>query len=178
MTWERIHHRDTRGVELADRHYSRQTIGAPEYTRPGFKVTLACFDGPRVTALWASQKPKDGIERSDGLTAWDCSIFRNESSERGSDLIRAAVAITLGAWGDPPPDGFVTTVDPYKVAPTMVRGYPVWGWVFYKAGFKFLKITSARKLHMLQLPRVDLLRIEPKFVEWEKGPIFQLQEVA
>ncbi len=42
-------------------------------------------------------------------------MFRNESAIRSSDLIREAVAITRQIWGEPPPIGMVTFVDPAKV---------------------------------------------------------------
>jgi hypothetical protein len=53
-------------------------------------------------------------------------------------------------------DGFVTTVDPRHVAPTMRRGKPVYGYCYIKAGWRFLRITSERQLHMLQLPASEI----------------------
>ena len=40
-------------------------------------------------------------------------------------------------------------IDPRKVKPTMFRGYPVWGWCFYKAGWKFVAVGKGGK-HVLE----------------------------
>ena len=50
-------------------------------------------------------------------------------------MIRQAVAATRSHYGEPPKIGMVTFVDRTKVAPTLVRGKRVFGWVFRKAGF-------------------------------------------
>ncbi|MFZ1411690.1 MAG: hypothetical protein WAS07_09550, partial [Micropruina sp.] len=122
--------------------------------------------------LWASQRPDpaSGVPRADGLDAWDCSIFRIEQRTRpASELIIAAVAITVAIWGAAPRDGFVTTVDPRYVAPIIRRSKPVWGYSYLRAGWRFLRITKERKLHMLQLPAAECPR--PVAWEWER-PIF------
>lgn len=154
--WVRIDHADPRAVAMADRHYSRQTPGSPEFTRPGHKIVLLHYDAAGApAALWASQRPDpaSGIRRADGLDAWDCALFRVETrTVPASDLIREAVAVTAATWHPLPADGFVTTVDPRYVAPTMRRGNPVYGYCYLKAGWSFLRITSERKLHMLCLP--------------------------
>jgi hypothetical protein len=170
--WYRIDHADPRAVAMADRHYSRQTPGSPEFTRPGNKIVLLHYapDGS-AAALWASQRPDpaSGVPRSDGLEAWDCSIFRIEQrTVPASALIRAAVGITASVWGAAPRDGFVTTIDPRHVAPTMRRGKPVYGYCYLMAGWRFLRITSERKLHMVQLPAAD---IAPLSWVWDR-PIF------
>lgn len=77
---------------LADRHYSRQKVGSPQFCRPGRNLVLRAKDGNAVWVTWS------GI-RDDGLDAWECTIFRNESDHRSSDLIREAVEITLQEWG-------------------------------------------------------------------------------
>lgn len=104
--WQRLHHMDVRAREMADDHYSRQTPGAREFTRPGNKIVLGHFDaGGVLRAIWASQRPDpgSGVKRADGLDAWDCSIFRRvDGAALASDLIREAVAVTLAIWGAPP----------------------------------------------------------------------------
>lgn len=46
MRWLEVHKGDTRCRLLADGHYSRQTPGAPMFTRPGYSQVLY-LDGPR-----------------------------------------------------------------------------------------------------------------------------------
>jgi hypothetical protein len=164
--WYEVHHMDVRARLMADRHYSRQKPGTPEFTRPGNKIVLLHFgDDGNPVALWASQRPDpdSGISRSDGLDAWDCSIFRNEGARvLSSELIREAVAITWGKWGNVPPlDGFITTVDPKHVKPTMVRGRPVWGYCFLRAGFVDIGRTKKRNLVLLQFDLAQLCQVEP-----------------
>jgi hypothetical protein len=177
--WQRVSHLDPRARAIADRHYSRQTVGAREFTRPGNKIVLLCFDAAnRPLALWVSQRPDpaSGVARLDGLDAWDCAYFRNEGSlVKASVLIREAVAITVGIWGpggqegpvSVPADGFVTTVNPHRVAPTMRRGEPTWGYCFQRAGWIVRpERTKARDLVMLQLPATDLAGVAPVVVPW------------
>lgn len=162
--WKHVHHLDVRARLLADRHYSRQTIGAPEFCPPGNKIVLL---GLNDDALWVSHRPdpKAGLElkRMDGYDYFDNSYFRNESGERASDLIRQALAITRFLWQDyDPPDGFHTFVNEAKVRPTIVRGKPVYGWVFQKAGFVLsAERTKERGLLRYVMPLDDYLRIEP-----------------
>jgi hypothetical protein len=86
-----------------------------------------------------------------------------------STLIRAAVSITWGLWQDVPPrDGFITTVNPRKVAPIQRRGRPLWGYSFLKAGWHLLpEVTKERKLILWQLPLSQLQQIEPTEPRYE-----------
>lgn len=36
--WKRIDHTDPRALEMADRHYSRQSPGTPEFMASGHKI--------------------------------------------------------------------------------------------------------------------------------------------
>lgn len=164
--WHEVHHMDVRARLMADRHYSRQKPGTPEFTRPGNKIVLLHFDDDwNPVALWASQRPDPNSDavRADGLDAWDCSIYRNEEAKvKSSDLILEAVQITWARWGNVPPlDGFVTTVDPKHVKATMVRGRPVWGYCFLKAGFVDIGRTKRRNLVLLQFDLAQLVQLEP-----------------
>lgn len=67
--------------ELADRHYSRKTVGAALFMGPGKKVVLRNPEGTWVFA-WIKSK-----FRKDGQTGWECSIFRNESERLSSEII-------------------------------------------------------------------------------------------
>jgi hypothetical protein len=176
--WYRVHHRDRRAVTMADRHYSRQHPGTPEFTRPGHKIVLlhVAPDGTPA-ALWASQRPApgSGAVRADGRDCWDCSIFRVEArTVPASALIREAVAITWGKWREiPPSDGFITTINPRKVQPVMRRNRPLWGYCFLKAGWRLLpELTRARKLVLWELPISQLAQVEP--VE----PMYESRQLA
>jgi hypothetical protein len=73
------------------------------------------------------------------------SLFRNEGAGLSSELIREAVAVTRGIYGDPPPLGMVTFVDADK---TRRKRDP--GRCYVKAGFKHVGFTKGG-LHALQL---------------------------
>lgn len=136
-SWICTHKGDVSGRLLADRHYSRQTIGHPMYTRPGRNLVLRTALGDAVWATW------DGI-RDDGLKAWECTIFRNESGELSSKMISDAIDATLAEWGKPPKDGFITYVAADKIRSTNP------GCCFKKAGWKQIGKSKKRKLVLLQ----------------------------
>ena len=122
---------------LADRHYSRQTIGHPQFCRPGRKLVLRTA---LADALWVTYH---GF-REDKREAWECTIFRNESKYLSSELIKYAITATLAEWGPPPRDGIITYVDPSKVRSTNP------GFCFLKAGFKKIGRSKKRGLILLQ----------------------------
>jgi len=59
MNWYQVHHLDSRARALADRHYSRQKPGTPEFCPPGNKIVLIVpsTDFPFSPALWVSHRP-------------------------------------------------------------------------------------------------------------------------
>lgn len=122
---------------LADRHYSRQTIGHPMFTRPGKNLVLRTALGDAVWVTWR------GI-RDDGLDAWECTIFRNESMARSSDMIREAIRATIDQWGQLPKDGLIT----YVAADKTRSSNP--GYCFKMAGFKVIGQSKKRGLILLQ----------------------------
>lgn len=136
--WMLTHKGDTSCRILADRHYSRQTIGHPMFTRPGKNLVLRTSSGDAVWVTWS------GI-RDDGLESHECTIFRNESGHRSSDLIRFAVEATYGEWGELPRDGLITYVDADKVRSTNP------GFCFKKAGWKHIGESKKRGLILLQV---------------------------
>lgn len=163
--WKRIHHCDPRALDMADRHYSRQAPGTPEFIGSGEKIALMHFlpDGTPA-ALWASHRPAPGkAVRYDGLDAWACTMFRVEHrTVAASVLIREAVAVTKALWQPLPADGFYTTVNPEKVKPIKVRGAPVWGYCYIKAGWQVQDHrTKDKGLIILMLPLHDLALVEP-----------------
>ncbi len=89
--WQHVAHNDPRGRALADRHYSRQTPGARDFTPPGRKMVLLTAD---ATAVFAAVENCDPT----GARQWRCSIFRNEGATRSSDLVREATAMVYAYW--------------------------------------------------------------------------------
>jgi hypothetical protein len=136
--WMVTHKGDRSCRLLADRHYSRQTIGHPMFTRPGRNLVLRTAGGDAVWVTWY------GI-RDDGLDAYECTIFRNESKYRSSDLIRWAVEATEAEWGASPKDGMITYVAADKVRSTNA------GYCFKAAGWKRIGASKKRGLILLQL---------------------------
>ena len=122
---------------LADRDYSRQLIGATMFSRPGRNLVLRTAGGDAVWVTWS------GV-RDDGMKAWECTIFRNESVHLSSIMIQSAIAATMNEWGEPPPDGIITYVDHSKVRSKNP------GFCFLKAGFRRIGKSKKRGLILLQ----------------------------
>ena len=108
---------------LADRHYSRRTIGARQFAYSGRKLVLRDAPGDVVFVwLWC----RDEL-RMDGQTGYNCSIFRNESKRRSSDIILEAEQEAFLKWG---PNRMYTYVDSRKIKSTNP------GYCFKCAGWK------------------------------------------
>ncbi|MFD0710598.1 hypothetical protein [Paenibacillus sp. GCM10027626] len=135
--WLVTHKGDRSCRLLADRHYSRQTPGADMFCRPGRNLVLRTAWGDAVWVTW------DGI-RDDGLRAWECTIFRNESPHLSSDLVVAATYATVKEWGEPPPDGIITYVDARKIRSVNP------GCCFKAAGWRSIGTSKRRGLALLQ----------------------------
>lgn len=132
MRWCKSHRADPAVRPLADRHYNRQKIGSPQFAPPGSCLVLLSDCG---RAFWITSAPFAEFVKHAWAGAWVCSAFRSEGAGVASDLIRQAVSATLAYYGPPPSLGMVSFIDRSKVRPTMVRGKPVWGWTWLKAGF-------------------------------------------
>lgn len=128
-------HFDHEMAELADRHYSRRTIGARQFLYAGRKLVLRNAEG---TVLFGWLYP-DEDKRQDGQTGFNCVIFRNESGRLASEIILEAEGFADRKWGR---NRFYTYVDPRRV-----RGNPP-GNCFYRAGWAFRGL-SKRGLHLL-----------------------------
>lgn len=89
--WFRVDKFDARAATLADRHYSRQTVGSDQVMGPGKTLLMIT---PDENAVWGVVYNLDAI----GEYRWRNSIFRNESPSRSSELVRAATAMTFSAW--------------------------------------------------------------------------------
>ena len=141
MIWELSHRADPRARVIADRHYSRQKIGTPQFVPPGRCLVLVT-DG----AFWVSSFPFKQFVKHAWGGAWICSAFRKEFGDmKPSDMIRQAVAATRYYWGDAPELGMITFVDPEKVRHKRDPGR-----CFLKAGFQLIGHTK-RLLPTLQL---------------------------
>lgn len=155
--WYLSHRADPRAVPLADRHYNRQKIGAPQFAPPGrCMVLLADNDRGEPGALWITSWPFAQYVKHAWAGAWVCSCFRNEGGVGlSSDLIKEAVGITRLFYGDPPEQGMITFVDMQKTKPKRDPGY-----CYLKAGFRRVGETKGG-LAALQLPAPEIVQVEP-----------------
>jgi len=116
--WRQVDKFDRRAVDLADRHYSRQSHGAWQFMPPGRTLVLLAemwTHAGDCRAVWGVVENLDPV----GNLRFRCSIFRNETPWLSSDLIREATALTVERWqsrfgwaGSPP---LQTEVDPRAV---------------------------------------------------------------
>jgi len=152
MRWHLSDRADPRVVPIADRHYNRQKIGAPQFVPPGRCVVLALEP---VEAFWITSWPFAEYVKHAWPGAWICSAFRNESEHLSSDLIREAVSATVALFGLPPAAGLVTFVDAGK---TRKKRDP--GRCFRRAGFEHVGFTKgglyALRLDPFSMPEVEL----------------------
>jgi hypothetical protein len=115
-------HFDAECSQLADRHYSRRTVGARQFLYSGRKLVLRDTAGLVVFGwLW----PEEDM-RMDGQKGYNCAIFRNESQRRASDIILEAEAMAFTKWG---PNRVYTYVDGTKIKSVNP------GFCFKKAGW-------------------------------------------
>jgi len=156
MPWVRSHRADPEVRPLADRHYNRQKIGAPQFAPPGRCLVLKT---PARDAFWITSWPFAEYVKHAWAGAWVCSAFRNESAALSSDLIRAAVAATRAEYGDAPALGMVTFVDTKK---TRRKRDP--GRCYLRAGFRNCGHTKGG-LVALQLLAEDMPQPIPAPVE-------------
>lgn len=80
-------------ASLADRHYSRQSVGNVQFMPPGRTMVLRNPEGSVVFGwLWQDK-------RDDGQSGYNCSIFRNESTRKSSEIILEAENRVYRKWG-------------------------------------------------------------------------------
>ncbi len=141
IDWIVVNKGDIRARGLADRHYSRQTKYAPQFTRPGNNLVLLSQD---CSALWVTWKPADGIKRMDGFDGYyECTIFRREGEGLASEMIKAAIEKTEGIWGKP--QGWITYIGDVDVKS------PNKGYCFKRAGFRLIGRNKKGNLSRLTL---------------------------
>lgn len=131
----RTTHFDDEMRQLADRHYSRRTIGARQFLYSGRKLVLRDADG-LVLFAWIWPDPE---MRMDGQVGYNNAIFRNESSRRSSDIILEAEEAAFERWG---PNRLYTYVAPDKIK----SANP--GYCFKCAGWKFVRLSASGQ-HLL-----------------------------
>lgn len=115
--------------QLADRHYSRRTVGARQFLYNGRKLVLRDTEG-RVLFGWMYPQPE---MRMDGMRGYNCAIFRTESDRKASDIILEAERLAFEKWG---PNHLYTYIDPRKTRTIKCHGRRVVGFSFRKAGWK------------------------------------------
>lgn len=129
---------------IFDRHYSREAHRDRSRTKlivgPGEKMLLLSAD---ADALCAWRKERHRFDRQQGI---NCAIYRREGGEPASVQLRKAMTMAWQRW---PGERLFTFIDPRRVPPTMERGRPIWGFCFYKAGWRFAGL-SKRGLHILE----------------------------
>lgn len=73
--------------------------------------TIVLVTEPRdVVFGWWRPDPASGIRQMNGLDGWTCTIFRNESATRASDLILEAEKALVDDGRGCGPDGMLTYV--------------------------------------------------------------------
>jgi hypothetical protein len=149
MIWQPSHRFDVPARQLADRHYSRQKPGSPQFMPPGSCRVLLANNKKSVFGL---SFPKAEFVKHAWAGAWMVSIFRNEGAgPLASDMIRDALAIMRTQY-EVPALGCVTFVDPRKVPGVPVRGERVKGFCFSMAGFRLVGETKKGLLAWQLLP--------------------------
>lgn len=127
---------------IADRHYNRQKVGAPQFVPPGRCLVLKRVV-PAGQAFWVTSWPFAEYVRHRWAGAWICSAFRNEGAGVASELILSALAATRARFGDPPsPIAMITFVDAAKVEPIIARSRPTFGDTWVRAGASYVGKTE------------------------------------
>jgi hypothetical protein len=153
VRWQLSFRADQVTREIADRHYSRQTVGAKQFVPPGRCVVLRTVDD---RAYWVTSWPYPEYVKHAWPGAWMCSAFRNEGAGLSSELIREAISATRFEWAAIPDLGMVTFVDPKKVRHKRDPGR-----CFVKAGFTRLKQRTKAGLIVLQMLPHEMPEPEP-----------------
>lgn len=97
MRWTLSNRADPHGAAIADRHYNRRSIGAPQFVPPCRCVVLV-----HAAALWVTSWPFAEHTKHRWPGAWVNSTFRNEGAGLSSELITEACAATRARLGEPP----------------------------------------------------------------------------
>jgi len=139
VTWHRVAKCDPVCAALADRHYSRRTVGSLHFMPPGQTIVLRA---PSAVWGWWRPHPSSGIKSLNGLDGWTCTIFRNESRELSSSMILEAEAF-IEECG---PDGLITYVADAKIRSSNP------GYCFKVAGYRVTGRSQDNRKTLLQKP--------------------------
>ena len=129
-------HFDDEMRQLADRHYSRRTVGARQFCYSGRKIVLRDAAG-LVLFVWMFPDP---TMRMDSQIGFNCAIFRNESQRRSSEIILEAETFCVQRWGE---GRAYTFVDPKRIRSVNP------GYCFKLAGWQHCGFTKSGK-HILE----------------------------
>lgn len=140
---------------LADRHYSRRTVGARQFAYAGRKLVLRDHAG-LVLFVWMFPNP---ALRMDGQVGYNNAVFRNESARQSSDIILEAEQRAVGKWG---PNRAYTYIDPRKIK----SANP--GYCFKQAGW-----TNVRRADGSLWLSADGKHLLEKFVNADKPVTFE-----
>lgn len=131
---------DDTGRAIFQRHYSFRPYAdgrAPRlFVGPGQKMVLL---RPAADALFVWRK----FTSDNGQEGINCAVFRNEGTERASDLIREADEIADRRW---PGERHYTYVNARAIKSTNP------GYCFLRAGWRRCGITKWNKLLILERP--------------------------
>lgn len=113
---------------------------------PGQTVVLVVGNALEGHALfgWWRPHPSAGIRQMNGLDGWTCTIFRNESPIRSSDLILEAEQLLHDADVGCGPDGLLTYVWDDRVRSTNP------GYCFQLAGWRKIGRSADGRKTLLQ----------------------------
>jgi hypothetical protein len=145
VIWSLSYRADPAARAIADRHYNRQSIGAPNFVPPG-----RCFVLYAPSALWVTSWPYAEYVKHEWAGGWVNSCFRNEGAGLSSKLIRQAIAATRWRWPAVPYLGIITFVDASKVRHKRDPGR-----CYLRAGFKRVGETKGG-LVALQMLEADM----------------------
>jgi hypothetical protein len=129
MFWVQSKDGDPTAFAIYRRHYSAKKNKRPkirQFVGPGEKLVLV---GWMCAALFVWRKFID----DSGQKGVNCAVFRNESSQRSSDMIREAMGIAWDRW---PGERLYTAVDASAVRSVNP------GCCFKKAGWRRCGMTK------------------------------------
>lgn len=139
--WQAVDKFMPAAARLADGHYSRRTVGSPQFMPPGQTLVLLTADCSAVFGWWRPD-PRSGIVAMNGLDGWTCTIFRNTGPRLSSELILGAEAELMAQY-DCGPDGLLTYVWDAKVR----SANP--GYCFKVAGWKAIGRSADKRKTLL-----------------------------
>ena len=114
---------DSECAVLADRHYSRRTVGDRQFMPPGRTLVIRNHEGTLVFG-WNWQFEE---KRADGEFGYCCSIFRNKSGRKSSEVILECERVVVEHWG---PNRMFTYVNPSHVSVNPGYCFKAAGWIF------------------------------------------------